>query len=125
MQIICPQDKKIASQCPVCGAIMARSEAAAKCSRFFQVGLDMWIEKLSDGVLELDTPIGSRYIQPNLAQRAYLMWTFRNFLSLPQQVLRPWERRLIDRLWSENRFVSVSVAGTHDRPIIGRIERRT
>jgi hypothetical protein len=84
----------------------------------------MWIEKLTDGVLELDTPIGPRYVQPNLAQRAYLIWTFRNFFSLPQQVLRPWERRLIDRLWSENRFVSLSAAGRPDRPLIGRIERR-
>ncbi|MGA2980012.1 MAG: hypothetical protein ABSD76_10510 [Terriglobales bacterium] len=84
----------------------------------------MWIEKLTDGVIELDTPIGPRYVQPNLAQRAYLIWTFRNFFSLPQQVLRPWERRLIDRLWSENRFVSLSAAGAADRPVIGRIERR-
>jgi hypothetical protein len=84
----------------------------------------MWIEKLTDGVLELDTPIGPRYVQPNFAQRAYLIWTFRNFFSLPQQVLRLWERRLIDRLWSDNHFVSLSVAGEPDRPIIGRIERR-
>ena len=84
----------------------------------------MWIEKLTDGVLELDTPIGPRYVQPNFAQRASLLWTFRNFFSLPQQVLRPWQLRLIDRLLSENRFVSVSVVGAHDRPVIGRIERR-
>src|SRR5271167_1165034 len=83
----------------------------------------MWIEKLTRGVLELDTPIGPRYVEPNLLQRAYLIWTFRNFFSLPQQVLRPWERRLIDRLWSENRFVSLSAAGA-DRPVIGRVERR-
>ncbi|MGA7077241.1 MAG: hypothetical protein WBQ43_17085 [Terriglobales bacterium] len=84
----------------------------------------MWIEKLTAGVVALDTPIGPRYVQPNLVQRAYLIWTFRNFFSLPQQVLRPWERRLIDRLWSENRFVSLSTAGAPDRPVIGRIERR-
>jgi hypothetical protein len=84
----------------------------------------MWIEKLTDGILELDTPIGPRYVQPNFAQRAYLLWTFRNFFSLPQQVLRPWQLRLIDRLVSENRFVSVSVVGANDRPVIGRIERR-
>src|SRR5260221_2534205 len=84
----------------------------------------MWIEKLTDGVLEVDTPIGPRYIQPNLVQRAYLIWTFRNFFSLPQQVLRPWERRLIDRLWSENRFVSASTAGAAARTGIGKIERR-
>jgi hypothetical protein len=85
----------------------------------------MWIEKLAGGVLAVDTPIGPRYVQPNLVQRAFLLWTFRNFFSLPQQVLRPWQQQLIDRLWSENRFVSLSTGGTQDRPVIGRIERRT
>jgi hypothetical protein len=85
----------------------------------------MLIQKLTDGVLEVDTPIGPRYVQPSLVERAYLIWTFRNFVSLPQQVLRPWQRQLIERLWSENRFVSLSVAGGPDRLVIGRIERRT
>jgi hypothetical protein len=84
----------------------------------------MLIEKLTDGVLEVDTPIGPRYVQPSFMERAYLIWTFRNFFSLPQQVLRPWQRDLIDRLWSDNRFVSLSTAGAQERPIIGRIERR-
>lgn len=87
----------------------------------------MWIEKLTDGVLELDTPIGPRYVQPNFAQRAYLIWTFRNFFSLPQQVLRPWELRLVDRLLNENNFVSMPMPtmDAHRKPVIGRIERRT
>ena len=84
----------------------------------------MWIEKVADGILELDTPIGPRYVQPNFAQRACLLWTFRNFFSLPQQVLRPWQHRLIDRLLSENRFVSVPAVGARERPVIGRIEGR-
>src|ERR1035441_6562747 len=84
----------------------------------------MWIEKLNDGVLELDTSIGPRYVQPNLLERAYLMWTFRNFFSLPQQVLQPWERRLVDRLWRQNRFVSLPTAGAQDKPVIGRGEGR-
>jgi hypothetical protein len=85
----------------------------------------MLIDKLADGVLEIDTPIGPRYVQPNFAERAYLLWTFRNFFSLPQQVLRPWQRRLVDRLWSESRFVSLSMDGSRERPVIGRVERRT
>jgi hypothetical protein len=85
----------------------------------------MWIDKLIDGVLEVDTPIGPRFIQPNLSQRAYLIWTFRNFASLPQQVLRPWQRRLIDRLRNENKFVSTRTLGAIERPVIGKIERRT
>ncbi|MGO9402167.1 MAG: hypothetical protein ACLPVW_01705 [Terriglobales bacterium] len=84
----------------------------------------MWIEKLSRGVLEMDTPIGPRYVEPNFLQRVYLIWTFRNFFSLPQQVLHPWELRLIDRLLGENRFVSRFAASALDRPVIGRIERR-
>jgi hypothetical protein len=84
----------------------------------------MWIDKLLDGVLELETPIGPRYLQPNLVQRAYLIWTFRNFFSLPQQVLRPRERRLIDELTSENCFVSLRAVGAPERPVIGRVERR-
>ena len=83
----------------------------------------MWIEKLTEGVLELDTPIGPRYVELNFAQRAYLLWTFRNFFSLPQQVLRQWEVRLLDRLLAENNFVSL-VIGERQRPVIGRIERR-
>jgi hypothetical protein len=83
----------------------------------------MWIEKLARGILELDTPIGPRYLQPSFFERALLMWTFRNFSSLPHQVLRSSERRLIDRLCGENRFVSFSAIGA-DWPIIGRIERR-
>jgi hypothetical protein len=62
-------------------------------------------------------------VRPSFVQRAYLIWTFRNFFSLPEQVLRPWEQRLIDRLWSANRFVSLSAADGPDRPVIGRIER--
>lgn len=85
----------------------------------------MWIEKLIDGVLELETPIGPRYVQPNLLQRVLLMWTFRNFFSLPQQVLRPRERELIARLRSENRFVALRAVGNREAPIIGRVERRS
>jgi hypothetical protein len=84
----------------------------------------MWIEKLAHGILELDTPIGPRYLQLNFLERAVLVWTFRNFSSLPQEVLRASERRLIDRLWNENRFVARSIVGSHDAPIIGRVERR-
>jgi hypothetical protein len=83
----------------------------------------MWIDKLAHGVLALDTPIGPRYLQPGFVQRALLLWTFRNFDSLPQQVLHTSERRLIDRLANENKFVSLA-AEYYERPIIGRVEWR-
>jgi hypothetical protein len=83
----------------------------------------MWIDKLFGGVLELETAIGPRFLDLNFLERVRLLWTFRNFLSLPQQVLRPNELRLIDRLTNENRFVSRSTIAAHDRPVIGRVER--
>jgi hypothetical protein len=85
----------------------------------------MWIQKLADGVLQVDTPIGPRYIRPDLFERASLLWTFRNFDSLPQQVLNGREQRMIDRLCREHRFVPMAAHGDQDKPLIGRIERRT
>ena len=84
----------------------------------------MLIRKLAEGVLALETPIGPRYLQPTFLQRVVLLWTFRNFCSLPQSVLRPWERRMIEALWTEDRFVSLSSPGMLDRPVIGTLERR-
>jgi len=85
----------------------------------------MWIRKLADGVLQVDTPIGPRYIRPDLFERASLLWTFRNFDALPQQVLSTREQRMVDRLWREHRFVPMAAHGGQDKPVIGRIERRT
>jgi hypothetical protein len=85
----------------------------------------MWIRKLADGVLQVDTPIGPRYIRPDLFERASLLWTFRNFDSLPQQVLSDREQRMVDRLCREHRFVPMAAHGGQDKPLIGRIERRT
>jgi len=84
----------------------------------------MWIEKLADGVLQVDTPIGARYVQPSFLERGYLLWIFRNFHSLPQQVLSPRQQQLIDRLCQEQIFVAVAVGGL-DKPVIGRIENRS
>ena len=84
----------------------------------------MWIKKLLSGVLELDTASGTRYLEPDLVQRVRLLWTFRNFVSLPHQVLHAGELQLIDRLLEENRSISRQTLATHERPIIGRVEGR-
>jgi hypothetical protein len=83
----------------------------------------MWIDKLSGGVLRVLTPIGSRYIQPSLPQRFYLLWIFRNFPILPQQVLSQRQQRLIDTLCAEHRYISLSHMEM-EVPIIGTVERR-
>ena len=84
----------------------------------------MWMDKLADGVLQIDTPIGPRYVQLTFKQRAYLMWMFRNFPSLPQQVLSQREQRFVDRICEENGFASMPGLGMSRPPVIGRIEKR-
>ena len=82
----------------------------------------MWMERLVEGVLRVDTAIGPRYIRPNFKDRVRLLWTFRNFVSLPQQVLTANEQRFIDRLCREQGFMALQSAA--DLPLIGRVERR-
>jgi hypothetical protein len=86
----------------------------------------MFIEKLLDGVVQLQTPIGPRYLMPtSFLQRVYLLWMFRNFTVLPQAVLNSRQKRLIERMCGEQGFVSrASVEGIDELPIIGTIERR-
>jgi len=85
----------------------------------------MWIEKLADGIVRVQTPIGPRYIMPSFLQRVYLLWMFRNFPILPHAVLNRRQQHLIDRLCSEQRFVSMAYAdGMDEVPVIGTIERR-
>jgi len=82
----------------------------------------MWIDKLIDGVVEIITPIGPRYIQLTFLQRLYFVWIFRHFDRIPQQVLSVREQRLIDALCVEQRFISLP-ARAHEAPIIGTLER--
>jgi hypothetical protein len=83
----------------------------------------MWIDKLSDGVLRVLTPLGPRYIKPTFAQRLYLTWIFRHFDSLPQLVLSGWQQRLVDNLCHSHNFVSLlQHNGFEEVPVIGTVE---
>ena len=85
----------------------------------------MWIEKLSDGVVQVQTAIGPRYVMPSFLQRVYFLWMFRHFPFLPHAVLSTGQQRMLDRLCSEQRFVSMAYAdGLEDAPVIGTVERR-
>ena len=84
----------------------------------------MW-EKLADGVLRVVTPLGPRYINPSFLQRVYLVWMFRHFATLPHQVLRSRQQKLIDRLCTSHPFVSRRPHnGLEQVPIVGTVERR-
>lgn len=84
----------------------------------------MWVEKLFAGVLRVLTPLGARYIKPSLTQRLYLLWIFRHFQVLPLQVLTPRQRRMIDALCVEPRFVALTSPDGWEAPILGTLERR-
>ena len=85
--------------------------------------LFMWIDKLADGVVQVQTAMGPRYVMPSFLQRAYFVWMFRHFPILPHAVLNSWQKRLIERLCSEQRFVSMAYAdGLQDAPVIGTVE---
>jgi hypothetical protein len=104
---------------------MAQSTGTVLAKLSTQVGLVMWIEKLSDGVVQVQTPIGPRYLMPSFRQRVHFLWMFRHFPVLPHAVLSSGQQRLIDRLCSEQRFVSMAYAdGMDDAPVIGTVERR-
>jgi len=55
-------------------------------------------QKIRTGLVELRTNVGSLYVSPSFWERIYLLWTFRNFHSLPKQVLNRHQQRLIDKL---------------------------
>ncbi len=85
----------------------------------------MLIDKLSDGVLCILTPLGPRYIQPTFWERLYLLWIFRHFPTLPQQVLHFREQRFFESLCRSDRYVSrMRKNGLDDAPVIGTLENR-
>ena len=84
----------------------------------------MLIEKLAAGVVEVQTPIGPRYVMPSFSQRVYLLWMFRNFPILPHAVLSRRQQRLIDRMCSEQSFASMAYSDGMESPVIGTIEHR-
>ena len=83
----------------------------------------MWLEKLFSGVLRVLTPLGPRYLRPTFTQRLYLLWVFRNFPSLPVKVLTTRQRRLIESMSADDKFISFGV-GIDDAPLLGTLEQR-
>ena len=84
----------------------------------------IWIEKLTEGLLRVLTPLGPRYIRPTFKERIYLLWIFRNFQVLPMQVLSQRQRRLVDDLCARQNFVSPVSAEGVEAPLLGTFERR-
>jgi hypothetical protein len=82
----------------------------------------MLVRKLSAGVVRVVTPIGPRFVRLSFLQRAYFLWIFRNFDTLPQQVLTGRQQRLIEALCVQQRYIAMP--STFDEaPVIGTLER--
>jgi hypothetical protein len=91
----------------------------------FQVVPGMLIEKLAEGVVRVQTPIGPRYVMPSFLQRLYLVWVFRHFDILPHAVLSRRQQRMIDEMCGQQRFASIAFAGgMEEAPVIGTVEHR-
>ncbi|HET7871713.1 MAG TPA: TonB family protein [Terriglobales bacterium] len=56
------------------------------------------VSQFEQGVVELRTDVGRLYVCPRGWQRLYLRWTFRNFHSLPLQILNRRQKQLIENL---------------------------
>jgi|SRR5215813_8965259 len=64
----------------------------------------MLIEKIRRGVLQVTTDDGTHYVQPSLLEKLLLLWTFRNFRVLPEEVLTQHERQVVQELCSHQRL---------------------
>ena len=84
----------------------------------------MWMEKIRHGVLQISTDSGPRYVAPSFVERIQLLWMFRNFHILPQQVLSRHERQLIEMLCTEERLGRGRNGHANDELcLIGTVER--
>ena len=82
----------------------------------------MWMEKLRRGVLQVSTDSGLRYVEPSLTERVQLIWTFRNFNFLSEEVMTAHERHLMAHLCAAERLKQTR--GLEQSPcVIGTVER--
>ncbi len=61
-------------------------------------------QKLRTGFVQVLTESGLHYVRPSWLEKLRLLWIFRNFSILPQQVLSRRQQRLVARLCSDERL---------------------
>ena len=83
----------------------------------------MWMEKLRHGVLQVATDRGARYVEAGPLQRLRLLWMFRNFNVLPEEVLNGQERHLVTALCENGHPVPQEKRESASAYVIGTIER--
>jgi|SRR5579864_3341696 len=83
----------------------------------------MWMEKMRRGVLQVSTDSGIRYVQPSLSERLQLLWTFRNFNVLSEEVLSEHEKHVLDELCTDDRLFRPRMTDRVPICVIGTVER--
>jgi len=85
----------------------------------------MLLEKLVEGVLRVQTPLGPRFVRPVFAERVYLLWLFRNFPALPANVLSRRQQRRIEGMCLKHGFISqVGASHGEELAVLGTLEQR-
>jgi hypothetical protein len=82
----------------------------------------MLMEKMRRGVLQVSTDSGVRYVQPSFSERIQLLWTFRNFNVLSEEVLNEHEKHVLDCLCSDGRLFRPHIADAMPICVIGTVE---
>jgi hypothetical protein len=78
------------------------------------------LAKLRHGVVEIAAGDDCRYADPSFLQRAYLLWTFRNFRRLSVRILNQRQRRILERL--SDVALTEQGKGIDPAVVIGRAE---
>ena len=81
----------------------------------------MQLAALRKGILKVETSGGARYVELSLRQRLYLLWVFRNFTELPENVMSRREQQLVASLCGNSRFLDP--VEVDDEAVIGTVER--
>jgi hypothetical protein len=80
------------------------------------------LDKIRAGVLQLSTPNGSVCVKPPFKERLLLLWIFRNFKILPEQVLAVREKKLVERLRDSDLPQLSGNFGRDEGLVIGTVE---
>ena len=80
----------------------------------------MWLARLRQGVLRVATDAGRRYVAPSAWERVALLWMFRHFTVLPQQVLTPRQQELVEHICSRGSLSTND--GIEADVVIGTVE---
>jgi len=79
------------------------------------------LEKLQSGILQVLTDTGLHYVKPSFWERVRLVWIFRNFSALPQQVLSASHQHLLSSLCAAQRMFRCGAREIQNACVIGTL----